>query len=690
MLQTKQKLLLGLAILLFIVGAAFVHSRLALQSFEQALAPAEHNKARIIGDRLSRLVLKMLDYGVPVTRLKGMDEVFQETQKKHPDISYIALSRGQKLLYLSWQDAHRPLFFSISEPELNATTASLFSKTIQFPAQLKPDLGKLKVLRQIVKNPQIKGQKIILTIGLDKEYIARQQREILLDSLTVLLVTLLMGMELLVFLYVFMIARPFNTLKRAMEGMSQGDFSQVYEFDSQDEIGRSGRLLNQIILRLNQRFYQHSSTVSDRRLPIENQGGKIRFGKPKKLNMLLDEALIYVRPPLFLVVFAESMSLSFFPDYVSRLYANMNHFPVSKELMISLPISAFMLVWALSLPKAGLWSERIGRKRAFLLGGLVTSVGLVLTALSKDIMQLLVFRSITAVGYGVVFITAQGYVTDLTSPKNRTRGMAVFLSSFFSGSLSGAAIGGILADQLGYSQTFMLSALLSAGSALFASRFFVSHRPDKKPESSRSVTASAFNMADIRKLFTNRYFLTVTLFSSIPAKAALTGIIYFAGPVYLASLGASKSDTGRVLMLYGLLIILISPSSAWVVDRIKKPREFILLGGCLSCVALLIIAWTGNLLGVSLGIAGLGLAHAFSVSPQAAVISARVPSETGLSTGKIIGLYRLTERIGNISGPLLAALLISYLGYHQAFIVFGVMIATGAILFYALSVKEAG
>ncbi|MGR5407274.1 MFS transporter, partial [Vibrio mediterranei] len=77
----------------------------------------------------------------------------------------------------------------------------------------------------------------------------------------------------------------------------------------------------------------------------------------------------FVRLPLFLFVFAEAASLSFFPNYVSTLVMDVSWIPLSMQA--SFPISLFMLVWAISLPFAGYWSDRLGRRKALIIGGLV-------------------------------------------------------------------------------------------------------------------------------------------------------------------------------------------------------------------------------------------------------------------------------------------------------------------------------
>ena len=179
-------------------------------------------------------------------------------------------------------------------------------------------------------------------------------------------------------------------------------------------------------------------------------------------------SMLSVRLPLFLIIFAESLSLSFFPLYVNSLFTPLAG--ISREVVIGLPISIFMLFWALSLPVAGAWSDRKGRHIPFLVGACITTLGLILTAYAQSILDLLVWRSLTAVGYGIVYITCQGYITDTTTPQNRTQGMAMFLSGFFAGSLSGSAIGGILADRIGFRSTFLVSAVLALAAALFAVR----------------------------------------------------------------------------------------------------------------------------------------------------------------------------------------------------------------------------
>jgi len=76
--------------------------------------------------------------------------------------------------------------------------------------------------------------------------------------------------------------------------------------------------------------------------------------------------LTLIRLPLFLFCLSEELSRPFFPSF-ARSFAEGVPW-LSPDLVVSLPITVFMLVWALSQPLGALWSDRIGRRRAIMAG----------------------------------------------------------------------------------------------------------------------------------------------------------------------------------------------------------------------------------------------------------------------------------------------------------------------------------
>lgn len=589
----------------------------ALDKFSQTYQTQLEQKSHVIGDTLTSMIQRLLEQGVPLDRLNGLEQEFSAYIEQHPELLSIQLQQQNEDLY------HYPQVMEASD---HATSAF---HTIDASAHIK------------------------LAMSTDTNIIPQLIEDSLMDMVTVLIASALIVIEIILFACNFMIIKPWHQIKQLLRSAQQGGAKWVSEVSSRDEFGR-------VISRLN--------AITQRMHPDE------------KLEVKSAQDYRFIRLPLFMLVFAEAASLAFFPNFVASLEHSQTWIP--DDLIMSLPISLFMFCWAISLPFAGYWSDKVGRRKSLVVGGLITASGLALTALCQTLELLLIVRAYTAVGYGIVFISAQGYITDTTTTKNRTKGMSTFLSSFFAGSLCGAAIGGILADKLGYSVTFLMAAVLAVVSVLFVITFF-SH-------GSSNAQSKPVSLNDFKVLLSNKYFAIITFLSAIPSKVVLTGFLYYLCPVYLQSLGESSAVSGRVLMSYGLAVIVISPLSALLVDRWDNKIKFIVCGGLLSALALVNIMALPGTMGLLLIVIMIGIAHGISVSPQIPLVMDLLANE-GIDKGKTIGIFRLTERIGNITGPILAGLCLSFLGYQETIVLFGItlFISSSVLIgFYALFTKR--
>jgi len=605
--------------ILLIIVATIASAWYQLEIFKAELLPQEAKKALVIADQVSGKIDYLLANGVPFNRIQGLDLTYVPIQDSHPDVEFIGVLQGDGSLIHSRAQGSEA-FSSISQ---------LSSRYNLYQTAIKQDD---RVIAGVV-------------VGIDPAVMANSLREIILDIAAILVVSSLLATELILFIVSYTLTTPLLTLKSVIEQGVKGEFNVGMRVLFRDEVGRLGEKLNHLLDGARRKVI-----ATGERLPDP--------------TYLTSVSVNFVRPPLFLLVFSESMSLSFFPSFVESMYEPIAN--LSKSMIIGLPISVFMAIWALSLPFAGQWSDVVGRRRAFMVGSVITAIGLFSTGLATDLWFLLGARCFTAVGYGLVFITAQGFVTDNTQAHNRTKGMATFLSGFFSGSLCGAAIGGILSDRIGFSMTFFLSAILSLASAMFVAQFFA-----KNDDSGDKPAGTKLAWSDFKVLWKNPYFLIITFFSAIPAKATLTGFLYYSAPMFMKDqLDVSQSSAGRVLMAYGLAIVVISPLSAWLVDYFKRKRTFIALGGLMSGGALCSLYLLPNEQGMLLSVLLLGIAHAIGISPQIALLTELIEGKVDVSMGKIIGIFRMTERIGNIAGPLVAAVLITVVGYTDAFLWF--------------------
>jgi MFS family permease len=460
------------------------------------------------------------------------------------------------------------------------------------------------------------------------------------------------------------ISSPLLATKQFFAAISAGDFRRYMPRDVFGGIGRLDRRLNDTVAGINTRA--RSADIAS--LP---QG--FAFDLRDEHSTIRINSVESIRWPFFLLIFSESLSLAFFPNFVSQFHDP--SYGLSRHIVIGIPITVFMLVWAIAMPFAGTWCDRVGYRRAFSIGAAITTVGLILTAYSTNILDLLLWRSITAVGYGIVYVTAQAYITTYIPSTERTRGQAMFLSSFFAGSLSGAAIGGILVDRLGFQSTFLFSAGMSAITAIYVSRFL-------GDEAIQSSTASKrLTLSDFKQLLQHKQFALITFFSAIPAKVALAGFLYYSVPLYLKGLGYNQSVTGRVMMAYGLAIILVSPLVAQLADQTRNRSRFLIVGGLVAATAMAIPLFVEGLTGAALAVIGLGIGHAIGVSPQMALIVERC-GETVRDVGqaKSVGIFRLVERIGTITGPILLGVMIALTDFMSTFVILALFtFATTAI-----------
>lgn len=601
-----------------ILGCSVLMSSMGFRQFERSIEPAVIAKVDALAQSIETEIAAAMDYGIPFDKLEGVDEYFDVLNQAHPEIYGIRFYGG----------ASRREFASQGFLEEEKSREGL--RRNDYPMQYQ-------------------GKTIShLEFLVDVKYAEKKSFELLLDVMTVIAVSVIIAFELVLFILSFNVTARLQRMRTALGEFINHRQLLLVTDEYADELGAVATKIN----------YRLQQVAAHCRWPTKEMAASIA------------QRVDFIRWPFFLLIFSESLSLSFFPLYVGQL--DLPDWGLAREFVVGLPISIFMFIWAISLPTGGVWSDTVGRRRAFVFGALLTAVGLVLTSFAYSLLDLLIWRSVTAVGYSVVFITVQGFVTDHTDARNRSKGMATFVATFFAGSLSGAAIGGILADHISMHLIFKLSAILSLGAALFVARFIVAGGGQAR---------SKLSFASIREVCADRSFMMVTLFSAIPSKVALTGFLYFSAPIFLNQLEVSKSTTGRVIMLYGLMIICLSPFIARYADRLKSRLPLVLAGGVLGAIAIAVLAWAPSLEGMLISISLLGLAHAISVPSQLTFITETnqlLCQRLGLT--QVVAIFRLMERVGNILGPVIAGLFIAYFEIPQAFIWLSALIAASTII----------
>ena len=680
-----------LAVFVLVLGQSAV-SWFALEGFEEQLDPQLHQKANAVGKALSdQLSFATGELAIPAAELVGVEEYFDSVLATNDDIKYLSLTNA----------ANDVLFVSgISPGEMNAILQTLPMQDID-EEQFADAMGEHIDGAFTVEGSE--AHKSVLHVGVSSERIRSHLREVFWEVITIVIICWLVTFEFLLFFTVARVEKPMDNILRAMAEGARGKFSSWLVVRSNDEIGQLTLSFNRTLQALRHRY---SDFLFDVR---ETQNAQIQSEIAGKISMvrqaidrryqfeqgsaLRDKSPDRIRVPLFLFIFSEELSRSFLPLFVQR-YAPTD-LMISSEVLIGLPITLFMVAAMIATPLGGGFVDRIGVRRVFLAGIIAAVIGFVGNFFTQNYYDLVIYRVLTGIGYGLVFIASEGWVTQNAKRFSRASATGVFVAAVFGGIICGPPIGGIFADRFGFEATFLLSAALATISGLIIYQVFRvgDSRSDQVKTASPSHQALMLGFRDWVTLLKDIRFVSVLAFAAIPGKMMVAGFIAYLVPLYLNELGHDQPSIGRILMLYGIATLLCLTLAARYADRTENYGYMVGLGAAiagLGCIA----AYFSNLFGdasyaVILAIGSLGVGHALTLTSQNSIIQqvAERYRDT-LGRASVVGAYRLCERLGMVIGPLIAVALISAFGYQGAIVGFGVILI-GLIMLFLISNRSA-
>ncbi len=402
----------------------------------------------------------------------------------------------------------------------------------------------------------------------------------------------------------------------------------------------------------------------------------------------IDYAL--VRPVIFLLMFGVEMSLSFVPLYMEMLYEPIAG--LSRELVLSLPVSVSVFFTGAAFLLAGAWTDRGGWHYPFFGGVLVAGIGLLYAWRAPNALHFIIARAVSGTGYGLFFMAAQGFIIIHTDQRNKARGFASLFAALYAGIICGNATGAMLVDRIGYRPVFLVGAVIVLSaipfSLLFMRHVFGRSVPSAGTGASSGVSSEASSgasgMRRLLRFVTDRNVFAIILLSSIPANMAMIGFLNYFNPIYLNHMNVSTANIGRIFMIYGFFMIYGGPFFSRFVDRSGSKKMVIVIGGVVGSAAFLSFHFFTGVAASLVAVTLLGISQSFVFVTQAAYLL-KLQTSRALGEGAALGAFRFMSRMGQALGPMIFGALTVSLAFNTSVVCFGAAYLVLTLLFLAVA-----
>lgn len=334
----------------------------------------------------------------------------------------------------------------------------------------------------------------------------------------------------------------------------------------------------------------------------------------------------------FLVAMGFSIIVPVLPLYVRDFGAS--------TIQIGAVIAGFALTrTAFNLP-AGFLAGRLGSKNTMLLGLVFVGLTSAVIGVARNYETVLLARTVAGAGSAFYVTSSVTYMAELTAKGKRGRSMSFYDGTSIVGATIGPAVGGVLSYWGGRNLPFLAYACFLFGAALLV-KFLL-------PASRRKVEHQSFNYLDVKRLLSDRSFLSVNS-ATFMSSFVLMSLEFTIIPLFaVGNVGLNSLQVGGLFTVLSVVELVTFIPMGSLSDRFGR-KPFMVSSLIVSSLVLISMSVVSSAGGFSLAMAMLGFGSGLA-GPTDAWISDLSPKK---KLGVAIGLYRTLNDIGVIAGPIL-------------------------------------
>ena len=260
---------------------------------------------------------------------------------------------------------------------------------------------------------------------------------------------------------------------------------------------------------------------------------------------------------------------------------------------IGLAIAVYGLArFMLALP-AGQLSDRLGRRPALALGGLISAAGNLWCAEADSFPEFIVARFLAGAGAGLILTTGQVVLADITTPERRGRTIAIYQGVFIFAVGIGPFPGGILAEHFGLDAPFRsygVASLIAAAVAWFA---VGETRHLSQAQQRASGKAPLSFTRQMRELSRQIGFVLASMIAFMNAVARTGGVFNLIPLLGSLRLGLTVGEIGIALAIGSVMGLVVTYPAGMLVDYFGR-KAVIVPATVISGGALLLFCFAGD------------------------------------------------------------------------------------------------
>jgi MFS family permease len=383
---------------------------------------------------------------------------------------------------------------------------------------------------------------------------------------------------------------------------------------------------------------------------------------------------------LFLTVFIDLIGFGMvipFLSFYAREYG-------ASGTLVGAVVGIYSIMQFFFAPVWGRLSDRIGRRPVLLISIGASCLGYLLFAMSRDLTLLFVSRVIAGAGGGNIGI-AQAYISDVTPPSDRARGMGLIGAAFGLGFILGPPLSGFLSSigtERGWHGNLLpgvAAALLSFCAFLIALSVLAESKPAGvvakrtiPPQFDRRVWGAMLHHSLLAMLFA-AIFLTLMAVAGMETSVTLHA--------------RDRFDFRQIDMAYLFLFmgVIVATIQGGLIGRLAKAmgEKALIAAGALSFTAGFLLIPSVYRVPLLYGIAFfIAIGQGLTYPALAALVSRAAPEQ---ERGSLLGLATAVGSLARFAGPIVAGALYDWGGPAGAF--YGAALLTVAAFLIAISLR---